>query len=394
MKLFLISYLMIAAMLPLNAADQSKLTHQMVRVALLQGVDEISLSITNRYWIEDALTQKIIDKDRVLKNAKVKVEKDGIRIGQLLYRPVKKIRIVPMGEVMITHQGKSRRYRGFVDLHVNSNNQLVVINTLDMETYIKGVLYHEISHRWPLEAMKAQAVAARTYALYQIQTNKKKDFDVTSDTYSQVYGGRSAERYRTNLAIQRTEGKVLVFKGKVLPAYFHATCGGHTENAAELWQHDLEPLKGAECEYCTLSPHYKWKKNFRSKDIQEKLLTQGYKVGLIQEVKVIERSDSGRVKMLQIISRDGKPLNISGKDFRQMIGPNNLKSNKYDIKMLGYYFDVIGHGWGHGVGMCQWGAYFMSREQYNYDEILSLYYPGAELIDYRKIIPVGNNIRK
>ena len=91
-----------------------------------------------------------------------------------------------------------------IDIIGNKQNKSLIINSLDLETYVKGVLYHEISHKWPLEAMKAQAVAARTYAFYQIKMNKAGAYDITSDIYSQVYGGRSAERYRTNLAVNRT----------------------------------------------------------------------------------------------------------------------------------------------------------------------------------------------
>ena len=104
-------------------------------------------------------------------------------------------------------------------------------------------------------------------------------------------------------------------------------------------------------------------------------------MGLIKEIYVSKTNDSGRVKELTITGRDGKTVKLSGKDFREILGPNSLKSNKYDVQMKGYFFDVLGKGWGHGVGLCQWGAYGMSLQQHDYREILQFYYPGAEITD-------------
>ena len=126
-------------------------------------------------------------------------------------------------------------------------------------------------------------------------------------------------------------------------------------------------------------PNYRWKKNFRSKDIQQKLNANGFKLGLIKEIDVLERTKSGRIKNLEIKTRDGKSTTISGIKFRDIIGPNVLKSNYYDIEMKGYYFDVNGRGWGHGVGMCQWGVYRMAKKRYEYTRILGYYYPGAKI---------------
>ena len=299
----------------------------------------------------------------------------GIDIGKDFF-PFPLLKIIAQKDISLYAQRKVKRYRGVLTIY-RIKNKLLVVNTLPLETYVRGVLYHEVPHKWPMEVIKAQAVAVRSYAFYQTQVNKEKKYDVTSDIYSQVYGGRSAERYRTNIAADRTRGAVLFYKGKVLPAYFHSTCGGHTEDAGELWKHDLAPLKGVVSHYCRTSPYYFWKKNFQSKKVQEKLNEKGYKIGLIKDIQIVQRNNSGRIKFLKIISRDGKSIDISGKDFRNIVGPNNLKSNQYKIIMKGYYFDVIGKGWGHGVGMCQWGAYQMAKERFSYKAILKHFYPGA-----------------
>lgn len=365
---------------PLLAAADEK----MIRIAILQDVKEIEVSLRGQYEIQDPEKKSIVRTGRNFRKTKITVGKKGLRLGSEELK-FSRLRFVSNKDVTVTVKGKERRYRGVVDVVRTKDNKLLAVNVIELEDYIRGVLYHEISHRWPMDAIIAQAVAARSYALYQMKVSTRKEFDVTNDVYSQVYGGRTSEKFRTNLAINRSAGEVLLYEGKLLPAYFHATCGGHTEDVRELWNHDLPPLKGVKCGFCGFSPHYAWKRNFQSSVVQKMLNDRGHKIGLIQEIKVSQRSGSGRVKKLTIIGRDGKEMQISGKEFREIIGPNHLRSTKYDIKMKGYFFDVIGYGWGHGVGLCQWGAYGMSLKRHDYKEILNLYYPGTEIADYRKL---------
>lgn len=350
-----------------------------VRIAIVKQADDFIVSLRGHYTIVDMATKAVIGSGRALKQQKVMIGKIGIVFGgeELV---AKKIRLISSKDITIYHGDKVRRYRGEVDVVVTEQQKLMVINRIDMEAYIRGVLYHEVSAKWPMEAMKAQAVAARTYALYQIKTNKDQMYDVTSDIYSQMYGGKSAERYRTNLAVNRTEGQVLLSDGKILPAFFHANCGGHTEDVSELWKFDLKPLKGVKCPYCRLQPGYAWKRNFKSQDVQELLNQKGYKIGSIKDVAIVGKNRSGRITFLRFEDRDGKVLLIAGKDFRDIVGPNIVRSNKYNVEMKGYYFDLIGVGWGHGVGMCQWGANQMSQEGFTYEQILEFYYPGAKLV--------------
>jgi len=177
----------------------------------------------------------------------------------------------------------------------------------------------------------------------------------------------------------------LMYQDKILPAYYHATCAGHTENVTTLWGgRDLPPLKGVVCNFCKGSPHYFWKKNMRLKDIQDKLNGKGYQLERIKHIQVSDRNPSGRIAVIKITTEGDKQTTLSGKEFRDIIGPNVIRSNNYVIDMQGYYVDFLGKGWGHGVGLCQWGAYFMSKEGHSYDEILHFYYPGARIIDYYK----------
>jgi stage II sporulation protein D len=350
----------------------------MVRVAVLKDVETFDLSIRGRYRIIDPLTGELIDSGKRLAMSPVRFASGGIVIGERNYG-IGHVRIAAQKDIAIYSGKNKQRYRNQIDILSTPKNKLLVVNVLDLQSYVSGVLYHEISYRWPMDAMEAQAVAARTYALYQMKQNKKQLYDVTNTTYSQVYGGRSAERYRTNIAVKRTRGEILTYRGEVLPAYFHSNCGGHTEDASELWKHDLPPLKGVVCGFCEGEPNYLWKRNFRSQDVQEKLNALGYKIGAINEITIVDRTNSGRVRNLKITARDGRSIVMSGNKFREAVGSKEIKSNKFEIEMKGYYFDLIGHGWGHGVRMCQWGAYGMAKKRYSYHDILKHYYPGAEM---------------
>ena len=218
--LFLTSFLQ-----PFSFRPPSPEPRHQIRVAVVQKADNVVLSIRGKYKLVNQKTNGLLTSGRALRNSRVQAVPNGIHIGQQFY-PCPRLRILAQKDVMIRQGKKSQRFRGIIDIISDKNQKLLVVNTLDLEIYIKGVLYHEISYRWPLEAIKAQAVAARTYAFYQSQAAAEgSEYDLTNDVYSQVYGGKSAERYRTSLAVDRTKDEFLKYKGKILPAYFHSACG-------------------------------------------------------------------------------------------------------------------------------------------------------------------------
>ncbi len=365
------------------AIDHRSSVPELVRVAIVRDSREVDLAIQGLYRIRDLSSGKVIGTGNYLVQSKVRLLEHGILVGLNVY-PSKRLIIEPARDASIIID--ERPFRGQVTFIRTPDNRITVVNDINVEDYIKGILYHEVSHHWPMEALKAQAVASRTYALYSINP-VGKPYDVTNDIYSQVYGGRSSERYRTDLAVDYTRNQVLTYDGKIIPAYFHATCGGATEDAREVWSAapDIPPLRGVPCSFCQDSPHMHWKKNFRLHDIQDTLNLHGYKVSAIKDISIVDRDRSDRIEHLKITQKNGEELIIKGKDFRDVMGPNVLMSNNYEIVMQGYYVDIIGKGWGHGVGMCQWGAYGMARQQFNYKQILAYYYPQSVLVDYHDI---------
>lgn len=359
----------------------AKDTHPVIRVAILPSVDDIILSARGKYAITDVQTGEELLSGRRLRRSRVLYHDGLLHIGKFS-TPAKNIRITTNKDVRVQTPKVSKRYRQEVRIAVRNDEKLMLVNHLDLESYVKGVLYHEVTDRWPMEALKAQAVAARTYALSRMQENKDLPFDVRSDIYSQVYGGRSAERYRTNLAVDRTHREILKFEGEVFPTYFHSNSGGHTAAAQELGWENIAPLTGVKDDFAKGMPGYNWKRNFRSGDIQKQLLEKGLDVGVIKDIRIISRTSSGRAGTLQIISRKGKVTRLPASKFRSIIGPNVLRSTLFDIEMKGWFFDVIGRGWGHGVGMCQWGAHAFAKKRAGYEQILQYYYPGSELVPF------------
>jgi stage II sporulation protein D len=343
-----------------------------VRVNIMQDAASLILTIKGAYKIEDIDTQKVLSQGKNL-HATVTVVKDTILVGNIRSSS-RKIYIKPADTDALTING--RKFKGSIEFLRKKNGSFTVINFIDLEEYIKGVLFHESSHYWPPEALKAQAIVCRSFALSQMQDNSKNDYDVTSDIYSQMYGGSTSERYRTNRAVEETKGQVVTYQGKIFPAYYHATCAGSTEDAAVLWNTDLPPLKGVACGFCKGSPHYRWHLVLPENTVREKLAQSGYKLKKINTIACVNKDPSGRITELRISGAD-KDLKLSGKDFRNSLGPNLIKSLQFEVSAAGCDFVFEGLGWGHGVGFCQWGAYFMAKEGRSCQEILVYYYPGA-----------------
>lgn len=364
-----------------NLPSQSQSAH-LVRVVVITDAVQINLTVRCPYRILALNNNQVLYQSRgQWRGQKVLAAESGIKIGEQEFKG-DRIRIQPSRSPAIYVNG--RKFRGAIDIMRQPNQKLLVINYVDIEEYVQGVLYHEVAPRWPMEALKAQAIAARTFALYQAQLNARKEYDLVSTVYSQVYGGSTSERASTSKAVQLTKGQVLTYKNKLFPAFYHATCAGYTENAANLWKINIPPLRGRECQFCLDSPHYRWKAKLSFKDIEKALNKAGYTLGRIQSIKIIERYVSGAVSDLEIISSSGT-LKLSGNRLRLIIGPNMIKSAKFKLQLNGKYAYFQGYGWGHGVGMCQWGAFFMSKKDFTAEQILGYYYPESKIKNIEEI---------
>lgn len=257
---------------------------------------------------------------------------------------------------------------------------LLVVNHVDLEEYVKGVVPAEVNAAWHLEMLKVQAVAARTYALYQQMLSAARHYDVAAGIQDQVYHGRRGIDARVALAVESTRGLVVTHKGAPIYAAFSSTAAGVTEDAVTVWSKDLPYLKGVECPFDVASPFYQWKVSLNLDMLEKHLRKQGFSVGTIREISPRTHSRAGRVATLRITHSEGE-LIIRGEDLRKAVGYTVVPSTQFMIESIGEELILSGYGAGHAVGLCQWGAKELAELGYSFASILSYYYPGTELQD-------------
>ncbi len=273
-----------------------------------------------------------------------------------------------------------RWYRGEVDL-VREGSGISVINRLNIEDYLASVIGREMYNTWPQEALKAQAVASRSYAVFKLQRHKSKLFDVLDTTTSQVYVGLEGEANSTQEAVKATAGQVLMYQGKVIEAVFHSSSGGHTENSENVWQNIVPYLRGVE-DFDQSSPSYQWTLNLTAPQLRQRIPG----VGDIISMTPAKSSPTGRILTLKVQGTKGNRL-IKGTEVRKALG---LKSTLFTAKPeFGLVagngaprpksFLISGRGYGHGLGMSQWGAYSLATQNKTYQEILMHYFQGTAL---------------
>lgn len=254
-----------------------------------------------------------------------------------------------------------------------------IVNQVDLEEYVKGVVPSEVSSAWHPEMLKVQAVAARTYALYNKMLSAARDYDVMATIQDQVYRGRTGVDHRVEEAVESTRGIVVTHQQAPIYAAFSSTAAGPTEDAVNVWANkDLPYLKGVECPFDLESPYYQWKASVKIEQLEKNLRHQGFTVGTIATITPIAYSRAGRVARLRILHSGGETL-LRGEDLRKAAGYTVIPSTQFEVESIGAEVVFAGYGAGHAVGLCQWGAKELAELGYSYNSILQYYYPGTEL---------------
>jgi stage II sporulation protein D len=249
---------------------------------------------------------------------------------------------------------------------------LDVVNEVPLEAYVASTVASETPAAWPQEALKAQAVVARSYALHERARRSDEAFDLEGSVISQRYAaGAISESARA--ATRSTAGEVLVFDGAPILAAFHSSSGGKTASAAEVWGEDITYLRSVSSPD-DAAPDYFWSYEIALSDLSAALREAGYAPGEVDEVHVAERSRSGRVLAVRMGA-----LELSGRSMRELLGGRALRSAMFDARLEGARVLFLGSGSGHGVGLCQWGASELARQGRSYRQILAHYYPGTNL---------------
>jgi len=266
----------------------------------------------------------------------------------------------------------------------NGLSGLAVINRIDLETYVAGVVSGEVSPKWPLEALKAQAVAARTYVLYKKSVSQQQPFDVFASVQDQVYHGHAVRAEKVLRAIAETKGHVVTHERRPIYAAYSSTAAGPTEDALYVWALDLPYLKGVDCPFDAQSPRYDWRTSFTFEFLEQQLRKEGYTVGSIATLTPYTFTPSRRVDRVRLLHSGGEII-VRGQDLRRIVGYTKIFSTNFSIESFGAKIVVAGHGAGHAVGMCQWGMREMAELGYDYHSILRHYYPGTTLLPISQV---------
>lgn len=378
-------------------------TGPMVRVALRVARDTAALDATGPWRITDA-TGDVLGRSRASERWHVQrrgaqlraVRGDGTatawRTGRLEQFP---------DDGGLVRSG-AKGYRGALAF-VATDTGILVVNRVPMEDYLRGVVPLEIGERPPAEraAVEAQAVAARSYTVTRlVGGGRGPDFDLVSSVSDQVYGGQGAERPFSDAAVRATAGLVLRIGGRVVNAPFYSTCGGETAAAEEVWRTNGEPhlrrvsdrIPGSDRFYCDIAPRFAWTRAFTASELDAvvRRYIASYAAvgpngpGRVTDLEVAGRTPSGRVADL-VVRTDRGSYRVRGNDARSV-----LRSASGEL-LNSAYFSVTtersggrlvravlrGNGYGHGVGMCQWGAIGRARAGQDMRAILRTYYPGT-----------------
>ena len=312
---------------------------------------------------------------------------------------------------------ETKEYRGYIEFVYNKSiNGFIIINHVNIEEYVFGVIASEMPSTFPIEALKVQAVIARTYAIKALGKHKRWGYDVCDTQNCQVYGGVKAERERTNAAVEATMGKVITYKGKPIEAVFSSNCGGYTQSSKEAgwFPHDyLQPvsdykdfnednLQPYHFKELLQQPHQAYSRYFNNvspaafrwtRYIDESrlriIINRKKKIGSIKAIVPLNRGRSGYVNGVKIIGTKGTLTLTKEHEIKKYLALGLLRSTYFMVqpnyekgKVKSFIF--YGGGWGHGVGLCQTGSGGRAEAGQDYEQILKHYYTGTELKDIRQ----------
>nr|WP_304150820.1 SpoIID/LytB domain-containing protein [Mitsuokella multacida] len=299
------------------------------------------------------------------------VGREKLRGEVLVIRPAAKA-----GELSLD----GRRYRGALELR-HRGGGLTAVNIVPVDGYLRSVVPEEMPVDWPAEAIKAQSVAARSFALASRGRHASEGYDLCTTTHCQLYTGTAAEKSASDAAIKATRGEVLTYGGKPIEALFHTDSGGMTENSEDVWGSHVPYLRAAKDTPAKTMP---WTKTISRADLGRKLAAKGHTIGRVRSLALSplaigraakDRTASGRVKTMTVKGTKGTAT-LSGTTWRSLLG---LKSTLFDAKLAKDMVTFTGYGSGHGLGISQWGAERMAAKGASYAEILHHYYTGTKL---------------
>lgn len=362
-RLLILAVLLIAAFVKVLPAGVRSET---IRVAIFKAVDELKVDGEGLLATDERGYPLAYDSSLLIR----KKSAEALVCGGKTFKSLK---ISPSTTLRIN----GKRYRGVFEIFP-AEKGLLVVNELPIEEYLVGLINCEISSLWPVEAVKAQAVIARSYAIYQKDARRNALYHLESSVMDQVYDGVDIEDSRAARAVEDTSGEVLVYADGVIQAFYHSNCGGHTEAAENVWGADIPYLQGVACSYCLNTPSSRWEIALPVKKVESLLKNGGHQISGLKDVRAGSINRSGRFTNVTLVTSRGEAV-LSGVSFRKAIGYSVIKSTNFTIRHNGDSLLFSGVGNGHGVGLCQWGSKERAGDGFNYREILAYYYPGVQI---------------
>jgi SpoIID/LytB domain protein len=380
-----------------------------VRVLLKREAAAITLNLRSEFGLAKLNGSQAIPQAFVVTgNTTVRIKAADLEItdagGTRLLRGCGGIRLIP------AHMGAYFElggfpYRGSLDLVAEpASTQLVAVNVVPMEDYLRGVLPYELGHvdATGSEALKSLAVVARTYAMRRMLRPASARFDLYADVQDQVYKGMKDEYAFSDLAVRDTRGQVLLYADTLVQAFYHSTCGGRTANREDVWDGGPIPYLTSRDDHdpqgrpwCAASPLLNWQQSWSLSDLSG-ILKRNFSAGRaqgnsdfqkIQGFSITEKAVCGRIKFLTVETDKG-PVLLKGDRVRWALKPIRsdgriLESAHFDLDLQGDKVTASGIGFGHGIGLCQYGAIGRSKAGQSFREILAAYFQGTRIVEYR-----------
>jgi len=385
----------------LSSQVQGNLKVRDIRVLILENVDQFSLRIDGPFVVRNPAAGKLAD-GQTLPWSTVSRATGDFTVGDWRWT-AGTLEIVPLQGTRVLlwrlDGGKwvgPLAYAGYVRCTRRTASTMNIINVVDLDTYVTGVVASEIYADFHGEAFRAQAVASRTYALWQMARNTTSAFDVRATEASQVYGGipTGPGAAKARDAADHTRGIVCTWPSprgeRLFCTYYSSACGGLTQSVSNALQsRDITPLSGSvRCNYCSIAQKrgnaYRWgPASVNKADLSRNLAEHDPSfrtIGAVDRVEVGSRTPSGRLASIRVIGTTGTQRTLKAEEFRLAAGPRVMRSTDCQVEDVGRTVQFSdGRGFGHGVGMCQWGMEGQAALGRRADQILKFYYPGMNL---------------
>jgi stage II sporulation protein D len=349
---------------PVQAPAPSQVASQTIRVLIIDAINQATISASTPITVSGGSS-------RGGTNA-------GTAVQVVMSSGLFSVNGSPMGggDITLSCSDQSlsvsdRTFRGDL-ICIVKNSGFIIVNRVSLEDYLRGVVPKEMPSSWNVEALKAQTVAARTFALYQIEKHQDEQWDVMATVMSQVYGGRSAETANSDRAVRETTGQILIYNQRPVLAYFHSNSGGNTDPTQEVFGTELPYLEGVKDPYSTGTKADTWEATFSQDQINSALASDG--ITGVTNLSPAQTSSCGRVSRIRFQTSSGVK-ELSANTTRLRLGSTVMKSTWWQVSNQGGQWHFQGRGYGHGVGMSQWGAKAMADQGNGYLKILKHYYP-------------------